>query len=101
MSLCDKCMHKSVCCGEGYGDEALTYCIDFLDEKPYGEWIPCSERLPEQSGDYLVLLDYEFSTSITVSYFYGKDTGDWHHGDWVSAWMPLPTKPYEKEGEKK
>ena len=75
------------------------------------EWIPCSERLPDDDGDYLVWLEDE-SDHYAVVYF---DTGADAFGWWVdhydpitlgfiesdfceakniTAWQPLPT-PYK------
>ena len=62
-------------------------------------WIPCSERLPDECGNYLVteetvgwnMLAYG---TTDIAYF---DTV-WHKADKVLAWMPLP-EPYRKDGE--
>ena len=69
---------------------------------PYEEspqWIPCSERLPEEYHTYLVTkLDpsHSRSTFTTLAYFYTEETG-WDIDD-VIAWMPFP-KPYREAGE--
>lgn len=54
-------------------------------------WIPVTERLPEESGEYLVVLD----SLIYFSWFY-KDDGVWSfkNAD-IVAWMRLP-EPYKK-----
>lgn len=53
------------------------------------EWIPCSERLPEEDGYYLITLDFEWGREIEI--------GLWTDGEWFNdnrhaniAWMPLP-----------
>ena len=58
------------------------------------EWIPCSERLPEENTEVLMSLEW------------GIDIGECRNGDWhsewinhyddgnVLAWMPLP-KPWK------
>lgn len=86
------------------------------------EWIPCSERMPKDSGDYLVRFSDEYiedHSSLDVaeieierfdadceSFGYWVDRYDpvslgFVDSDWVElpiiAWMPLP-KPY---GERK
>ncbi len=48
------------------------------------QWIPCSERLPDQNGKYLVVGRQK---AINILKFEG---GRWY-GKWgVVAWMPLP-----------
>lgn len=68
------------------------------------EWIPCSERLPDERGQYLVTTyaynDYYYVDVLSFhkGKFYSTDSewGDMVDND-VVAWMPLP-KPY---GERK
>ena len=57
------------------------------------EWIPCSERLPEENGEYLITLAFAWGREIEV--------GLWSDGEWLNdnshvniAWMPLP-KPWK------
>jgi len=65
-----------------------------IDECPtVTNWIPVSERLPENESYVLAALDDGFAA--TVGY-----TGDWELWDdsgEVIAWMPLP-EPYKPEG---
>lgn len=66
-----------------------------------GEWIPCSERLPSESGDYLctIPLDADETYTEVLTFHKGRfyeDDDEWgetYHDD-VLAWMPLP-KPYK------
>lgn len=78
----------------------------FTDGNKIAEWIPCSERLPSESGDYLCTIPLnadETYTEVLTFYkgkFYEDDTDEWgalYHDD-VLAWMPLP-KPYREDGE--
>lgn len=56
------------------------------------QWIPCSERSPDQNGKYLVVGRQK---AINILKF---DGGRWY-GKWgVVAWMPLPS-PYREETE--
>lgn len=71
-----------------------------LDEAPTIEqptWIPCSERMPEEDGDYLVSLAFEWGNEIEMGWLLD--------GEWVNpnshvtvAWMPLP-KPWKGAGD--
>lgn len=68
-------------------------------EVKYGEWIPCSERLPKEEGDYLVTLDFSWGKELEI--------GEFFEGEWINpnshvtvAWMPLP-ESYKAESENK
>ena len=60
-------------------------------------WIPCSERLPNEQGQYLVTFSlcngepWVYILSFNKGKFYETDDewGDVEYGD-VTAWMPLP-----------
>lgn len=70
-------------------------------DRPHGEWIPRSERLPSESGDYLctIPLDADETYMEVLTFHKGRfyeDDAEWgatFHDD-VLAWMPLP-KPYK------
>ena len=73
----------------GY-EEALYEIQKLLKEDSAQQWIPCSERLPDQNGKYLVVGRQK---AINILKF---DGGRWY-GKWgVVAWMPLPS-PYREE----
>jgi len=67
-----------------------------------GAWIPCSERLPSESGDYIctIPLNAEETYTEVLTFHKGRfyeDDDEWgaiYHDD-VLAWMPLP-EPYER-----
>ena len=66
-------------------------------------WIPCSERLPEEDGQYLITVKYAPVEGYDDTY---AEHGEWNNGKWdmfcfghcgdvvsITAWMPLP-EPY-------
>ena len=71
--------------------------IKFLKDK---RWIPCSERLPEEDGQYLIST---CMNCIDTCFFYKDDDGYlWvDYEESVIAWMPLPQpyKPTDSEKE--
>lgn len=84
--------------------------------KQESRWIPCSERLPEENGRYLVTRGLNACVSLwnrvyIVNYsdlmglkkekiWWSGNVGksDFEKHDDVLAWMPLP-KPYKAESE--
>lgn len=90
---------------EIYSDEAVP--IEYLKRLPSAEtqWIPCSERLPEEPFGCLVTVwDTDPVTmdefENILPYFVGWDGEQWNDADGlqcpfeVIAWIPLP-EPYE------
>lgn len=70
--------------------DALNIAIEALQNEP--RWIPCSERLPEKKGFYLVTT--EERETATMGFY--EDI--WFKTEKVIAWMPLP-KAYEGRTE--
>ena len=69
------------------------------------QWIPCSERLPEDKQVVFVQDTNEtmwiwkyFDENLEYSgpYQWEDENGDWQLIDEVVAWMPLP-EPYKEE----
>jgi hypothetical protein len=87
-------------CDIGYG---LKRAIEIVEHRPLvGEWIPCSERLPEEDGEYLVWVRYEgreFTTTEEYEDGMWNYSGAYNFNDKVIAWMPLPEQ-YKEEEEK-
>ena len=90
-----------------YLDEAVRMAIEALQEP---KWIPCSERLPDRNGTYLLTVSsYDKIASIefmivdrgnsngTFLHYSNKKHANAKTGKVVIAWMPLP-EPY-KAGE--
>ena len=81
--------------------EHMHYAISENEMK----WIPCSDRLPDKDGSYLIqndfgrikCLDYADGWNCTRDYLSGEIYREYELHS-VVAWMPLP-KAYE--GEKK
>ena len=68
--------------------------IKTLPSADVQHWIPCSERLPEEDGEYLVTDVSGGAATVTETYFITDCEGEGHWGALdVIAWMPLP-EPY-------
>ena len=96
--------------------------VHILEELPPAQpeqrWIPVTERLPEEYGEYQITWVTSFTPNkrligsaeyeITSEYDYdnGRFKGEWLLDDYIKnypdvkvlAWMPLPS-PYREEGE--
>ena len=91
---------------DGYA-EALEKTVNVPD-KNVGEWIPCSERLPDKEGRYLCTVGAEFHPVREMIYepdefISEEDRSIWrsidglHVFNWfVKAWMPMP-KPHKMD----
>ena len=97
---------------DGYGnddsDEVITLdeaieIVDQVAEEYKGGWIPCSERLPEEYGEYLYTDINEEVHEGCFAPYGGVLIGGWStcHADGVVrlsddkviAWQPLPAPP--------
>ena len=78
-----------------------------VDEVKNNQWRPCSEMLPEESGQYIITVKYVHVDGYEDLY---AEHGEWDGDRWdmfclghcgevegIIAWMPLPT-PY-REGD--
>ena len=93
----------SIQCANGveiYSDEAVP--VEYLKALPSAQseqiWIPCSERLPEESG-YYIITAHDGVGHRTTFVKYQKKAKSWDltgaRSYWrVIAWMPLP-EPYQ------
>lgn len=76
--------------------------------QPEPRWIPCSERLPEERGFYLVSVGAPYKTVRVYEYkpcegyenenLWKSDDGSYCFNWFVKAWMPLP-EPWKGEQE--
>lgn len=70
----------------------MVTALGYKHEKTAQQWIPCSERLPKESGLYLVTGGLS-GTEVCSRYYNVRDDGGFWSGhpyDAVIAWMPLP-----------
>jgi len=95
--------HENIGYEKGFRD-GYAQCITDKEERPTGEWIPVSERLPEERGYYLVTTDGSHNAVIDIAEygkFYRKPENEyvleWNKASRVIAWQPLP-EPYKKGG---
>ena len=104
---CEPCKKE----GRYWGENKCLICWvdDMMNEiemtPKVGEWIPCSERLPEMSGSYLCCWKKDDDPRITMSVLNFDGEGfPWERLNYyyskvrVIAWMPLP-EPYREDGE--
>lgn len=85
--------------GDGDNGELLMDLLDaYFERFNSSGWIPVSERLPEENGEYIVMI--ERATRPTFLNYYAGEWFGWDEDGIeyyeVVAWQPLP-EPY-KEG---
>ena len=106
--ICKNCPTAERISGENLlGAMALGFSYGMEADRPQGEWIPCSERLPSDDNNYLIV---DGDGEMAVGY-YRDDADAWDNCcfGWlerededeqpirlgkVVAWMPLP-EPWE------
>ena len=105
------CLIPNIPSAESTGamDEAIQHYLEDGYMMPTG-WIPCSERLPSEKGNYLIWYRfYDVIKAKTMSVckiaYYSTELEHWlglryseYSRDEVLAWMPLPT-PYGGESD--
>lgn len=83
-----------VCVYDVSPSQAINDFVQIVNRQPkVGEWTPCSERLPEEDGEYLVWVRYEgreFTTTEEYEDGMWNYSGAYNFNDKVIAWMPLP-----------
>ena len=97
--------------GTTYTSEELQRIIKGLPpmnpQAKTGQWIPVSERMPEEDGQYLITVKYKHVNDSYEDVY--AEHGEWYDGRWdmfcfghcgeveeIIAWMPLPA-PYEPQ----
>ena len=79
---------KTSLCEDGYCERFYGKTGNFINLIP--RWIPCSERLPEKDGLYLVTTS-KGQVQVHVFNHTGNSKEYWNRCN--MAWMPLP-EPY-------
>ena len=105
----------------GNGTLSMAGCMDVAEEILEGlpsmesepKWVPCSERLPEENGQYLITVKYKHFNDRYEDVY--AEHGEWLDGKWdmfcfghcgevedIIAWLPLPEPLYkgERDGNK-
>lgn len=115
---------EGVCVYDVSPSQAIADFVDIVDKQPkVGEWIPCSERLPEDGRSVVVILIHTYESDYTrysIARYIDCSNGEYHWCDehygyleWdkysdgrggcshykVVAWMPLPS-PYNADRKK-
>lgn len=91
--LCESCSLNYEQGNMGEQKEALDTAIKALEQT---RWIPCSERLPEEPGIYLVSM---YRLGYPQREVDGFVCGRWERfGNDVIAWCKIP-EPYKAESE--
>ena len=101
---CDECSLNYERGNMGEQKEWLRMAIKALEQT---QWIPISERLPEEDGQYLITVKYKHVNDSYEDVY--TEHGEWYDGRWdmfcfghcgeveeIIAWMPLP-KPARLE----
>lgn len=78
--------------------QAIKIAVKALEEKQQRRWIPVSERLPDESGFYLIQQEASFMEYMRVARYSTENQKfrnaevKCYYAD-VIAWLPLP-EPY-------
>ena len=89
---------------EMIADHLIANGVTFAtDNNVGGKWIPVTERLPDNDGEYLVRFDNKAITNTEYESKYGSfgywlaimwdEDADWYPYTNVTHWMPLPEPP--------
>lgn len=85
-------------CVEGEQSERIKKELEQITVEPVrGEWIPCSERLPDEEYDTVLAVTNKNHYAVYVyTTEHGFRTADIDAEGEVVAWMPLP-EPYMRK----
>lgn len=87
---------------DGEVKQPCVNCLECDAEIPHSEWIPCTERLPENNDKCIVWCEWIDEEGYECG---EHNVASCYNGHWygkclqykVKAWMPLP-EPYKEEG---
>lgn len=96
------CPYDYPCAACGYDEYPSCFAArmaDFLiaNGVVVQEWIPVSERLPEEDGIYLISVNTETKGIYSRTAWYFTQNEQWLAMQEVTHWMPLPEPPKECE----
>lgn len=81
---------------------ALDQAIEAI-RNPKPEWIPCKERMPENSDDDMIVVTMGGRTEVVTNYNNGFNCTSWsgrkHEMKGIKAWFYLPESFGEHEGD--
>lgn len=83
--------------------EDLDNRLNLHRQGKIGHWISVTERLPEESGDYLIYVvggEFKQWSMVTMAYYYKMFYYDYAEPnfDQITHWMPLPEPPDQTFG---
>lgn len=78
--------------------DACVLAVAALREQEERRWIPVTDRLPKESGYYIVYYSSTASNKplISIRHFYGESPEAFLHNKAMTHWMPLPEPPKEE-----
>lgn len=87
--LIEDFMNNYLVKNDGTWNDAMDRAVELAKTAPkIGGWIPCSERLPEEYGDYLVTYGFnDVDVKVVDVSSYSENGFEFIN---VIAWQPLP-----------
>lgn len=86
--VCEECDYYGKTGTDHCEADAVRMAIKALEEQP--QWIPCSERMPEEDGRYLVTCSRWGAWAVDWNIWSNEPKPSWLWEQGVTAWMPLP-----------
>lgn len=101
LERCQRAAELNGCEMKPEWQRAMDVCrvaVEALREQEQRRWVPVEDRLPEESGDYIVYYSNTASNKplISMRHFYGEIPEAFLHNKAMTHWMPLPEPPKEE-----